>query len=97
MSAADSRCRQCGGPLPPKKATGRPRAYCSRGCRRQWHTAKEGLERMAEDREARIEEAYARELVWYGKRQADKERRRRRQELEADIAAWTEELWEPNS
>jgi hypothetical protein len=46
---ADPRRRWCGGPLPPKKATGRPREFCSRQ-HREWHSAKERLERQVEQR-----------------------------------------------
>lgn len=94
--SANPRCRLCGGRIPPKRApAGRPREFCSRQHRRQWHVAKEKLDRLIEVREARIEEAYARELQWHGKREADRGDRIRRKELEATIARWTEELWTP--
>jgi hypothetical protein len=50
---------------------------------------------MTEQREAGIEEAHDRERVWYGKRKADREARRRRKELKAEMARRERELWTP--
>jgi len=48
---------------------------------------------MIEHRERGIDEMHGMEREWYGKREADREARRRRKELEAKIAEWDRELW----
>src|SRR5687767_12839913 len=95
--AAESRCRWCGEPNPPRKPTGRPPEFCSRQHRRAWHVAKERMARMIEERERGIDEMHGMEWQWHGKRQADREARRRRKELKAKIAEWERELRTPGA
>jgi len=87
LKAPERPCRACGGTIPAQPSgPGRPRDYCSRKCRTDYHHRQEqaaiARERAAEVERRRFE--YERRV--YGKREADRlarERARNRSERSA--------------
>ena len=85
LKAPARECRGCGVEIPPQpRGPGRPREFCTRRCRRDFHHRQEQAEierdRVERERTAR----YELEKRWWGKRHADQladereETRRRR-------------------
>jgi hypothetical protein len=72
LKASERSCKGCGTTIPAQPSgAGRPKVFCSVGCRRRYH---HGLEQAEIERErAEIEELrkYERDLHFYGKRAAD--------------------------
>jgi hypothetical protein len=96
LKAPPRPCRFCGAEIPEQPSSpGRPRAFCSRKCSRQWHGLKERYEREREE-EQEIERAlYRRDLHMYGEKGADSLARKRQKELaareerrEATLSRW---------
>ena len=87
LKAPARECRGCGVEIPPQPhGPGRPREFCTRRCRRDFHHRREQAEieheRVERERAAR----YELEKRWWGKRRADqlakeREETRRRREI----------------
>ncbi len=58
-------CRKCGGPVTAKAGPGRPRSYCSTGCRRAVEYELRRLQKALEDIEEQIRFC---SLRWSGRR-----------------------------
>ena len=73
---AERTCQNCGDPIPPSGGPGRPRVYCSTGCRRSWNYGRR-RERVEAERRAAWERArYRLDVRHFGKREADRRARR---------------------
>jgi hypothetical protein len=78
LKAPARRCRYCGAEIPAQPSSpGRPRAYCSRRCSRDWHTLKEHYERERDADERSEADYYQMTRAWYGKRECDRLARER--------------------